>query len=134
MAFRIYKKGQGKYTRLGTAFALGIIAALGCWQLYVKLDAANFALSRRAALWVATMVPTALFVVLAWLIFWLVNKPSVADFMIASEGELKKVSWSTRQEVAVSTFIVIVVVAIFVVLLGVTDLVFRTFFDWLLQL
>jgi len=132
MIFSIYKRGQGKYTRLYSAFAAAIIAGIGCWQLYSKLEAVGWGLSRKAALWIATMVPTGLFVVLALLISWLVNKPSVADFMIAAEGEMKKVSWSSKQEIAVSTFIVIVVVIIMAILLGTTDIAFRTFFMWLL--
>ncbi|HUW20153.1 MAG TPA: preprotein translocase subunit SecE [Sedimentisphaerales bacterium] len=128
MRFDVYKRGQGKYTRLCSAFGFGIIIALGCLQLYSWLQAAEFGLNPRAALWVATMVPAGLFVVLSLLIFWLVNKPSVADFMIAAEGEMKKVSWSSRKEIAVSTFIVIVVVIAMAVLLGVTDIVFRLFF------
>ena len=108
------------------------MVGLGCLQLYKKLEAVGWGLSRRAALWIATMVPAGLFVALGLLIFWLINKPSVADFMIASEGEMKKVSWSSRKEIAVSTFIVIVVVIIMGVILGVADLSFRVFFDWLL--
>jgi len=126
MVFVIYKRGQGKYTRLCSAFTAAIIAVLGCWRLYEKLQATDL------GLWVETMVPAGLFVVFALLIFWLANKPSVADFMIAAEGEMKKVSWSSKQEIAVSTFIVIAVVLIMATLLGTTDLGFRTFFVWLL--
>jgi preprotein translocase SecE subunit len=126
MVFNIYKRGQGKYTRLCSAFAIAIIAGLGCLQLYKKLSAGDI------GLWVETMVPAGLFVILALLSFWLVNKQSFADFLIAAEGEMKKVSWSSRQEIAVSTFIVILVVVIMAVLLGTTDLGFRTFFTWLL--
>ncbi len=132
MFFGIYKRGQGKYTRLCSAFAAAIIAGLGCLQLYKKLEAVEWGLSRKAALWVATMVPAGLSVVFALLIFWLINKPSVADFMISAEGEMKKVSWSSKQEIAVSTFIVIVVVVFMAILLGTTDIGFRTFFMWLL--
>ncbi len=132
MIFNIYKRGQGKYTRLCSAFAVAIIAGLGCLQLYKKLEAVEWGLSRKAALWVATMVPAGLFVVFALLISWLINKASVADFMIAAEGEMKKVSWSSKQEIAVSTFIVIVFVIMMASLLGTTDLGFRTFFMWLL--
>jgi preprotein translocase SecE subunit len=132
MIFGIYKRGQGKYTRLCSAFSAAIIAGLGCWQLYIKLEAVEWGLSRKAALWIATMVPAGLFVVLALLISWLINKPSLADFMIAAEGEMKKVSWSSKQEIAVSTFIVIVVVIMMAILLGTTDIGFRTFFTWLL--
>jgi preprotein translocase subunit SecE len=127
IAFDIYKRGQGKYTRLGSAFGLAIIAALGCLQLYKQLQA------RDLGLWLETMIPAGLFVALGFLIFWLVNKPSVADFMVAAEGEMKKVNWSSRSQIAVSTFIVIVVVIVMAVLLGVTDLVFQMFFSWLMS-
>jgi preprotein translocase SecE subunit len=132
MVFDIYKRGQGKYTRLCSAFTVAVIVGLGCLRLYEKLEAASWGLSNKATLWIATMVPAGLFVVAALLIFWLVNKRSVADFMIAAEGEMKKVSWSTRQEITVSTLVVIVVVFVMSVLLGTTDIGFRTFFAWLL--
>jgi len=132
MVFDIYKRGQGKYTRLCSAFSVGMIAGLGCMTLFKKLEAASWGLSNRATLWIATMVPAGLFLLLAFLIFWLVNKPSIADFMIAAEGEMKKVSWSSREEITVSTIIVIVVVFIMATLLGTTDFGFRLFFDWLI--
>lgn len=131
--FDIYKRGQGKYTRLCSALGAAIVAGLGCLRLYQHLEAADWNLSPRTRLWVTTMVPAGLFVALSLLIFYLVNKPAIADFMIAAEGEMKKVSWSSRKEIAVSTFIVIVVVVIMAVLLGTTDVGFYHFFDWLLQ-
>lgn len=127
MALEIYKRGQGKYTRLCSAFGGAIIAGLGCLQLYKQLQATDL------GLWPQTMVPAGLFFVLCLLIFWLVNRATVADFMISAEGEMKKVSWSTRKEVAVSTFIVIMVVALMSMLLGLSDVLFRMFFMWLLE-
>lgn len=131
MFFDIYKRGQGKYTRLSSAFAAAIIVGLGCLQLYYELEATSWGISNRTSLWIATMVPAGLFVILALLIFFLVNKHQVADFLIAAESEMKKVSWSSKQEIAVSTFIVIVVVIIMAILLGTADLSFSTFFMWL---
>ena len=133
MAFEIYKRGQGKYTRIWSAFAAAIVVAIGCFRLYQKLEAASFGVSAKTMLWIATMVPAGLFVILAFVIFWLVNKSSVADFMISAEGEMKKVSWSSRQEITVSTFIVIVVVFIMAALLGTTDVGFSAIFTWLLS-
>jgi len=127
MVFDIYKRGQGKYTRLCSAFGAAIVTGLGCLRLYSKLQANDL------GLWVETMVPVGVFAALGLLIFWLVNKPAVADFLIAAEGEMKKVSWSSRKEVAVSTFIVIVVVILMAALLGITDLSFLFFFRWLLS-
>ena len=132
MAFDIYKRGQGKYTRLCSAFGAAIIVGLGCLRLYTKLQASDLG-SRQMQVWIETMVPAGLFVVFALLIFWLVNKVTIADFMIAAEGEMKKVSWSSRKEIVVSTFIVIVVVILMAMLLGATDLSFGAFFLWLLS-
>ncbi len=126
MAFDIYKRGQGKYTRLYSAFGGILIVGLGCFQLYTKLQALDF------GLWVETMVPVALFMILSVLVLWIVNRPTVADFMISAEGEMKKVSWSSKKEIAVSTFVVIVVVVGMAALLGVTDLGLQLFFAWLL--
>ena len=57
----------------------------------------------------------------------------MADFLIAAEGELKKVNWSSRREVAVSTLVVIIVVVLMAALLGTTDLVFQMVFEYLLS-
>jgi preprotein translocase subunit SecE len=127
MVFDVYKRGQGKYTRLCSAFGAALVVGLGCLQLYKKLDAWDL------GLWTETMVPAGLFVALGLLIFWLVNKPTIADFMVAAESEMKKVSWSSRKEIAVSTFIVIVLVILLAVFLGVTDLGFQMFFNKLLS-
>ncbi len=124
--FDIYKRSQGKYTRLCSAFGAAIIAALGCLQLYNKLEVTDL------GLWIETMVPTGLFIALAILIFWLINKPSTANFLIAAEGEMKKVSWSSKKEITVSTIVVIVVVIFMAILLGFTDLVFAQLFMWIL--
>lgn len=126
MIFNIYKREQGKYTRLWSAFGVAVIVSLGCLQLYKRLDATDL------SLWVETMVPAGLFVAFAVLIFWLLNKPVVADFLISAESEIKKVNWSSKKEIAASTLIVIIMVTIVALLLGVTDLSFKLFFMWLL--
>jgi preprotein translocase SecE subunit len=122
MIFDIYKPGQGKYARLGSAFGSGIVVVLGCLLLYRKLEGADM------GLWVSTMVPVGISAGFALFIFWLSSRPLVADFLIAAESEMKKVSWSSKKEIAVSTFIVIVLVIILAMLLGVTDLGFKLFF------
>jgi preprotein translocase SecE subunit len=122
MLTKIYKPGQGKYTRLCTGFSVATIVGFGCYRLYQMLEAAD------VNLWPRTIVPVVIFAALGALTYWLLNKPAIADFMIAAEGELKKVNWSSRKEVAVSTLIVIVVVFAMAALLGVTDVVFSMIF------
>ena len=126
MLTKIYKPGQGKYTRLYSGFVVATIVAMGCWRLYEKLGASDL------NLWVVSLVPVAVFAALGGLIYWLLNKPLLADFLIAAEGELKKVNWSSRREVFVSTVVVIIVVVTMAVLLGATDLVFQLVFRQLL--
>ena len=55
------------------------------------------------------------------------NSTRCADFMIATEGEMKKVSWSSRKEIMSSTLVVIITVFIMALLLMFVDL----FFSWL---
>jgi preprotein translocase SecE subunit len=126
MPMQMYKPGQGKYSRLGTGFAVAIIVGIGCYRLYQMLGASDL------SLWITTMVPAAIFVALSVVTYWLLNKPAVADFLIAAEGELKKVNWSSRKEVTVSTFVVIVVVLLMAALLGTTDFIFQLIFQKLI--
>ena len=108
---------------------LFLVVAVGCWRLYEKLYA--FAPDNP---WVYTMVPAAVCAIFAALIYWLSNKPVIADFLIAAEGEIKKVSWSSRKEIVNSTLIVISVVAIMATGLGLVDLGFRLFFSEIVNL
>jgi preprotein translocase SecE subunit len=132
MLTHIYKPGQAKNTRLVTGISSGSIVALGCWRLYQMLQATDLA-ATTTGIWVVTMVPVIVFVAFGIFIYWALNKPAVADFMIASEGELKKVNWSTRHEVFVSTVVVIVVVMILAALLGTADLAYQLFFTQLFK-
>jgi preprotein translocase subunit SecE len=126
MLTQIYKPGQGKYSRLGSGFTVAIIVAIGCYALFKMLRDSD------VNLWITTMVPAAILVGCSVFTYWLLNKPSAADFLIAAEGELKKVNWSSRKEVAVSTFVVIIVILSMAALLGTTDFVFRLIFERLI--
>ncbi len=122
-----YKWGQGKNTRLYSAVSVAVIAAIGCWILYQKL-AASMNVSETIGLWISVTVPLGLFALTALVLYWLVNKPKVADFLIAAEGELKKVSFSSRREITVSTFVVVIVVILTAAMLGLADFCFNLFF------
>ncbi len=122
MQLYIYKRGHGYQTRLWSAVACLLLAAIGCYKLYSKL-------SLTGNPWVQNLVPAIVWALLAWVVYIVSNRTSVADFLIAAEGELKKVSWSTRQQVIASTIIVIFVVALMSVMLGFVDVVFRLIFE-----
>ena len=55
--------------------------------------------------------------------------PKCADFMISTEGEMKKVSWSTKKEIITSTKVVIFTLVLLAVMLGVIDYVFGMLFN-----
>ena len=116
MALQIYKKGQGFYTRSGTALGTGILAALGCWSLYQKLEG-------------ITGMKTEVRMLVQAVIYKILNKHQVADFMIATEGEMKKVSWSTRKEIITSTKVVILTVIFMAMMLFIVDFSFRFAFE-----
>ena len=126
MDLKIYKRGQGKNSRLGTAMVAFAIVAVGCWNLYMRLQGTDP--------WIQTLVPVAVCAVFAGLIYWLMNKPVLADFLIAAEGEIKKVSWSSRKEIVNSTMIVIFVVVVMAGGLGLVDVGFQIFFDRIVNL
>ncbi|MBX3364663.1 MAG: preprotein translocase subunit SecE [Phycisphaeraceae bacterium] len=65
------------------------------------------------------------------LIFWFVgvNKRS-SEFLIATDGEMKKVNWSTRKEVIGSTWVVIIACLLMASVLFVYDTVLSSFFKF----
>lgn len=128
MLIEKYKWGQGKDTRLYSAMSVAVLAAIGCWILYRKIEA-SVDVTAALGLWITVIVPLALFAAVVAFLYWLVNRPTVADFMISAEGELKKVSFSSKKEIAVSTFVVIVVVFAMALMLGLADFCFNLFFS-----
>ena len=127
MALEIYKKGQGFYTRGGTALGTGLMTALGCWALYTKLDGIT-GLKSETKILIQAGVPLIMFLALSWIIYKILNKARVADFMIATEGEMKKVSWSSKKEIITSTKVVIYTVIFLAVMLFAVDFCFRIMF------
>jgi preprotein translocase SecE subunit len=64
-----------------------------------------------------------------WIGFRSVNVPDFAEFLIATEAEMNKVSWSTRRRLAQDTVVVLVTALIMTLFLLVVDL----FWGWLLS-
>jgi len=64
-----------------------------------------------------------------WFAWRLVNVPAFADFLINTEAEMNKVSWSSKKQLARDTVVVLVTVVLLTVFLLVIDL----FWGWLLS-
>ena len=126
--FEIYKRGQGRYTRYGTFAGIMLLVVVG---VVVLADALGAALPRTGyRVYLQYGIPVAIVAGLALLMYYIVNRPRSADFLIATEGEMKKVSWSSRREVIGSTKVVIIVTLIVSFLLFAVDWVFVQFFSW----
>ncbi len=146
--FTIYKKGHGYWTRMGTAIGAALVTVLVVGFIYKEMPswirpwflpeqvnqmsgpertaAMDYAstMAGRITLAVAGAVLVGLFV-LAWR---LMNKPSNADFLIATDSEMKKVNWTSRKELIGSTKVVILFMFLIAMLLFFIDILFGYLF------
>jgi preprotein translocase subunit SecE len=108
----VYKRSQGRVARQATFAAMAITFALAAWRLYV-----TFGPSMSASL--AYGLSGGLAAVGLWVSFRVVNMPRFADFLIAVEAEMNKVSWPSRTELIRSSMVVIFVIfALSIILFG----------------
>ncbi len=128
--FRQHKPQQGRTTRTSTRVAVGILLSWGSYFLYQQLQV--FEGDEGWRLLVTAGIPMLFFVALGAVAWWCVfcNR-SASEFMIATEGEMKKVSWSDRKEIIGSTKVVILFTFLLAALLFVVDLFFQWFFSGL---
>ncbi len=120
--FRQYKPEQGKNTRLGTVLGGAALIGWGALFLYDRLQV--FEGDEGWRLLITTGIPILFAVAMFGLLWWVafVSRGS-SDFMIATEGEMKKVSWSTRREIIGSTKVVILFTFLFALYLFLIDVV-----------
>ena len=123
MIGKIHKSGQGYWTRMTSGIGAGVLVAWGALWLWSDLEAAGVSIYIRAAVVVAVVGVFGLI-----LFRYLGTNPKTCDFLIATEGEMKKVNWPSRREVFGSTWIVICCTAMFVAVLAFSDAIFLWFF------
>ena len=126
---RFYKPSQGYYTRICTAVGGAVLVLWGAAALYDQLAAYMDAKTKYYNP-VTYGLTVAFVLAMGAVIYWLVGlsvKPN--DFFIATEGEMKKVSWSSRREVIRSTKVVIVSVVLLGAMLFIADIFFMWFFS-----
>jgi preprotein translocase subunit SecE len=119
----LYKPSQGRITRQTTCGSLWFVTLVAAWRLYATLYAyptLQYAL------------PFALIVVGLWSSYRLVNYPRFADFLIAVEAEMNKVSWPSWPELTRSSLVVIFVMIALAVAMLAMDSVWTVLFKNLL--
>jgi len=124
----VYKLGQGYYTRMGTVIFVALVAMLGilwAWD-YLK----GFRIGEVNELYVAASGAILIGGVITFFTYlYVFVKPKSVDFLIATEGEMKKVNWSTRREVIGSTTAVITTAFVLTVFCYVIDIAFVALFQ-----
>jgi preprotein translocase subunit SecE len=78
--------------------------------------------------------PALLLIAGLWFGFRIVNLPQFADFLIAVEAEMNKVSWPSRAELIRSSIVVICVIVILAAVLFGFDLTWKAFFTYVLRI
>lgn len=126
--FRIYKKGQGYWTRMGTAIGIAIVTAFTAYNLYLYVPTFLRNINDTTATRIGIVVGLVTLLVLAGLGFWLTNKPSNVDFLIATDSEMKKVNWTSRRNLIGSTKVVILFMFIIAIFLFAVDIMFGELF------
>jgi len=130
--FTIYKRGQGKWTRLGTVFVGVLLAVLTAFSLYQNiipyLPTTTDLQHDRSVRQVVLICCIVFFAVIGIVIFWQTNKPRNVDFLIATDSEMKKVNWTTRGQLIGSTRVVVLFLFFIAIFLSVVDLAFYGLF------
>lgn len=143
----IYKRTQGRVARQVTFFAVAVIVAIAIYGLWETLGSnltrwpgswlAYWNLGRNEAVEAVVRqgmhhgLPFLLLLLGLWAGYRLVNVPRFADFLIAVEAEMNKVSWPTRSELYRSSIVVLVTIFALAMVLFTFDLFWNKFFTWI---
>jgi preprotein translocase subunit SecE len=122
----VYKRNQGRVARQLTFAALAAVIGIGVWRLAQLLGvlygggAAGMGGEDFGV--VRFVVPAVLLASGLWVAYRAVNVPWFADFLIAVEAEMAKVSWPTGDEVFRSSVVIIFLIFALAAILAGYDL------------
>jgi len=132
-----YKRALGQRVRRLTILGIILVGGSGAYALYMQQSLPQEL--RLAMPWTdepvtvlghaREVIPSLLFALTAWFAYRAVNLPSFAEFLIATEAEMNKVSWTTRRRLFQDTIVVLVTTVFLTLFLLVVDL----FWGWLLS-
>jgi preprotein translocase SecE subunit len=133
-----YKHAQGMRVRRLTVFGLVLMFGSGIYTMWhnqvigsqdvvVALPFTNISITLMTN--ARLTVPLLLGALTFWLSWRVVNYPVFADFLIATEAEINKVSWTPRARLIQDTIVVLASVLIITLFLFVVDV----FWGWILS-
>lgn len=127
---RSYKASQGLRVRRLTMLGILILVGSGIYTLYshnsltghwapkIPFSAGRYLPLLRDLRYTGPLLLAALGM---WISWRAVNYPTFADFLIATEAEMNKVSWTTRKRLIQDTIVVLVTVVLFSAFLLIVD-------------
>lgn len=129
-----YKEDQGRLARLVVFWALALLLFYGCYAFYNQVLKANFDALRQPLVGSmkklpilgiefngAFLIALIVFAAALWFLFRWLNRPKIADLLIDTESEMRKVTWPTMPEAVNSSIIVVVTVLFLMVYLAGAD-------------
>ena len=123
----VYKPNQGRVARQVTFAALALAIGIGVWRstslLPLLVPAGGAGVGDMGL--VRFLVPGLLLAAGAWVAFRVVNLPRFAEFLIAVEAEMAKVSWPSGDEVFRSSAVIIFLIFALAAILAGYDLFWR---------
>jgi preprotein translocase SecE subunit len=133
-----FKKTQGLRLRRWTMVGILLLGGSGVWSLWTHntLPYGDWSLRLPFTTSKLTILPdvnfTGLMLLAAatvWVAWRVANMPTFADFLIATEAEMNKVSWTPWKKLVQDTIVVLVTTALLTAFLLVIDI----FWGWLLS-
>ena len=119
----LYKRNQGRITRQVTFAAIAVTVLLGCWRMHLSADPTD--------LLMRIGIPGAILCGGLWVAYRVVNLSNFADFLIAVEAEMSKVSWPTKTELVRGSMVVLITILFLAGFLFLFDFIWAMVFKYL---
>lgn len=120
----VYKPNQGRIVRQLTALAVWVVTAMACWSLYGTLRG-----SMEPGSMLIPSIPAVFLCAGLWFGYRVVNWPRFADFLIAVEAEMNKVTWPSKEELKRASFVVIFTIFFLAIALFSFDVIWQAIFS-----
>jgi preprotein translocase SecE subunit len=142
MSLEIYKKGQATRSRGAAYVLMGLMVLFGAWACHAEFNtvgrgvglAVHSSVERLpvigALTWMKLIAAGVFFAGMLVTHLWL-NRATVADMLIDTEQEMRKVSWPSWPEVKSASLVVVAVTFVFGMSLFAFDKVLQGLFSFI---
>jgi preprotein translocase subunit SecE len=120
--FGLYKPNQGRIVRQVTFLTVALLGCLVAWEVKRSATVASIGPG-------SYLVMIAMAAIMVWFAYRVVNYSVFADFLIAVEAEMNKVSWPTRRELWNASLVVMFVIFAMAGFLFLFDAVWTVIFE-----